>query len=55
MFREGIGVIVEGKLQGDGTFETDKLMVKHSNEYEAPTEGEHDPKVIYKSLVQEEK
>lgn len=39
MFREGIGVVVEGKLAADGVFRSDKVMVKHSNEYEAPEEG----------------
>ena len=33
MLREGIGVVVEGTMQPDGSFETDRLMVKHSNEY----------------------
>ena len=40
MFREGIGVVVEGTLAGDGTFQSDRVMVKHSNEYQAP-EGDH--------------
>jgi len=40
MFREGIGVIVEGILQEDGVFTTERLMVRHSNEYKAPGEGE---------------
>lgn len=39
MFREGIGVVLEGKLGGD-TFETRRLMVKHDNKYSAPGEGE---------------
>jgi cytochrome c-type biogenesis protein CcmE len=41
MFREGIGVVVEGTLSEEGHFETQRLMVKHDNEYRAPTEGEH--------------
>lgn len=41
MFREGIGVVVEGRLSDDGVFETDRVMVKHSNEYRVP-EGEAD-------------
>ena len=41
MFREGIGVVVEGKIGADGVFYSDKVMVKHSNEYQAP-EGEGD-------------
>lgn len=52
MFRDGMGVIVEGRLRRDGTFESTNLMVKHSNEYRAPKEGEH-PKDLYKSLVKE--
>jgi len=35
MFREGIGVIVEGRLGRDGVFHATSLMVKHSNEYRA--------------------
>lgn len=40
MFKEGIGVVVEGQLAASGTFESDRVMVKHSNEYQAP-EGDH--------------
>lgn len=40
MFREGIGVVVEGTLLPDGTFESSRLMVKHDNEYRAPEAGE---------------
>jgi cytochrome c-type biogenesis protein CcmE len=36
MFREGIGVVLEGSLLADGHFQTDRLMVKHDNEYRAP-------------------
>ncbi len=42
MFREGIGVVVEGTMVRSatgGVFESDRLMVKHSNEYKAPEEG----------------
>ncbi len=39
MFREGIGVVVEGTMTQSGTFTSDRLMVKHSNEYRAPEEG----------------
>lgn len=49
MFREGIGVVVEGSLGEDGVFHSDRLMVKHSNEYKPPAEGEH-PKDIYKTM-----
>lgn len=37
MFRQGIGVVLEGELQGD-TFQAERVMVKHSNEYRAPTD-----------------
>jgi cytochrome c-type biogenesis protein CcmE len=40
MFREGIGVVVEGTMTHAGIFESSRLMVKHSNEYKAPQEGE---------------
>ncbi len=36
MFRENIGVVVEGSVQADGRFHTDRLMVKHDNQYQAP-------------------
>ena len=39
MFREGIGVVVEGTMTPGGVFTSDRLMVKHSNEYRAPEEG----------------
>ncbi len=40
MFREGIGVVVEGTMTKAGVFESRRLMVKHSNEYKAPEDGE---------------
>lgn len=40
MFREGIGVVVEGTMTDAGHFESNRLMVSHDNEYRAPTEGE---------------
>lgn len=36
MFREGIGAVVEGKMSADGTFYSEKVMVKHDNQYQAP-------------------
>ena len=39
MFREGIGVVVEGTMTTGGVFKSSRLMVKHSNEYKAPEEG----------------
>ncbi len=40
MFREGIGVVVEGRLAPNGVFETKRLMVKHDNQYQPPSEGD---------------
>ncbi len=40
MFREGIGVVVEGTYDPSGVFSTQRLMVKHDNEYRAPGEGD---------------
>lgn len=50
MFRDGIGVVVEGTMRGDGTFESTNLMVKHSNEYQAP-HGDSIPPAMYESLI----
>ncbi|MEZ4266332.1 MAG: cytochrome c maturation protein CcmE [Myxococcota bacterium] len=51
MFREGIGVVVEGKLNEGGLFESDRLMVKHDNQYQAPEAGEKpDMKALGSSL-----
>ncbi len=48
MFREGIGVVVEGTLTKAGHFESRRLMVSHGNEYRSPD----DPKrVDMKSLI----
>ncbi|UCG75601.1 MAG: cytochrome c maturation protein CcmE [Gemmatimonadota bacterium] len=53
MFSEGMGVVVEGSYREDGVFRSHNVMVKHSNEYRPPEEGEH-PKEIYRSLVDDE-
>ena len=49
MFREGIGVLVEGTMVSEGYFKSDRLMVKHSNEYKAPEEGQ-EVKELYKTV-----
>ena len=52
MFREGIGVVVEGTMvrsADGGYFSSDRLMVKHSNEYKAPEEG-MESKDLYKTV-----
>ncbi len=42
MFREGIGVVVEGTFARDQVFTANRLMVNHSNEYRPPKAGEGD-------------
>jgi cytochrome c-type biogenesis protein CcmE len=51
MFREGIGVVVEGTMGKDGVFESRRLMVKHDNEYRAPgTDDDRDIRELMRSL-----
>jgi cytochrome c-type biogenesis protein CcmE len=52
MFRDGMGVVVEGKLARNGVFESNNLMVKHSNEYKPPHAGQK-PEDMYKTLIRE--
>lgn len=51
MFREGIGVVVEGSYDGK-FFHADRVIVKHSNEYQPPAEGEK-PQELYQTLMDE--
>ena len=50
MFRDGMGVVVEGKYRRDGVFESKSLMIRHSEEYRAPKNGER-PQEMYRSLI----
>ena len=52
MFREGMGVIVEGRLGASTVFDATNLMVKHSNEYRAPKPGE-EAHEKYKTLIKQ--
>lgn len=49
MFRDGMGVVVEGRYHQSGVFESTNLMVKHSNEYRKPEHGGRPPE-MFKSL-----
>ena len=40
MFRENIGVVIEGHLGKNDVFSSRRLLVNHSNEYQAPHNGE---------------
>lgn len=39
MFRENIGVVVEGTMVKPGYFQSNRLMVSHNNEYKVPEQG----------------
>lgn len=53
MFRDTMGVVVEGTFRRNGVFESTNLMVQHSNEYRAPPEG-HRPEDVYQTLIRTE-
>jgi len=53
MFRDGIGVVVEGTMTTAGYFEGKKLMVSHDHEYRAPDDGTADVKALMRSLEEE--
>lgn len=50
MFRDGQGVVVEGRFGRDHVFSSTGLMIKHSNEYRPPKPGEK-PQEMYKTLI----
>lgn len=52
MFRDGMGVIVEGQVGTAGVFQASGLMVKHSNEYQPPRPGE-EAHEKYKTLIKQ--
>lgn len=56
LFKEGQGVIVEGKINTDGgTIAAQKLMVKHSEEYRSPGDKTNlNHELLMKSLFKDE-
>ena len=46
VFQEGQGALVEGTLAPDGTFHSDFLIVKHSNEYRGPDGEVYDAEAV---------
>ncbi len=42
MFRDGIGIVVEGTFDRSQVFTASRVMVNHSNEYRAPEDEMHD-------------
>ena len=51
MFKEDIGVVVEGTFSESRVFTAQRLMVNHSNEYKPPTGA--DPKHDWKESLTE--
>ena len=49
LFREGQGVVVEGKMKGP-RFEANQLLVKHSEEYTVENEYKKNKEDYYKSI-----
>ena len=50
MFRDGMGVVLEGRYHANGEFKCTNLMVKHSNEYRAPKPGAA-PQTMTRTLI----
>ena len=42
LFREGSGVVAEGRLRPDGTFAADNILAKHDERYMPPQMGDSD-------------
>jgi cytochrome c-type biogenesis protein CcmE len=49
LFRDRIGVVVEGTLTSGGVFEAHRLMVSHDNKYRAPGDRDVDIKTLMRS------
>lgn len=39
LFREGRGIIVQGKLNNEGVFRADQVLAKHGEDYKPPMAG----------------
>jgi cytochrome c-type biogenesis protein CcmE len=51
MFREGQGVVIEGRMQGE-VFHAQQLLVKHSEEYTVEPAHQKSKEAYYQSLSQ---
>jgi len=49
LFRDRIGVVVEGTMTAQGAFESRRLMVSHDNKYRAPADKDVDLKTLMRS------
>jgi cytochrome c-type biogenesis protein CcmE len=55
LFREGQGVVVEGRMGADGVFHATSLLVKHSEEYSVGDAQRQDKERVYRSLMKEKR
>lgn len=55
MYREGRGVVVEGRLDSSGVFRADTLLVKHSEEYSIDESELKDKERMVRSLMNKER
>lgn len=53
MYREGQGVVVEGRMDAGGVLRADTLLVKHSEEYSVDNENVKDKEKMIRSLMQD--
>ena len=51
LFRDRIGVVVEGTMTRGGAFEGHRLMVSHDNKYRAPADKNVDIKTLMRSTA----
>ncbi len=51
LFRDRIGVVVEGTMTKGGAFESRRLMVSHDNKYRAPGDKDVDIKTLMRSTA----
>jgi cytochrome c-type biogenesis protein CcmE len=49
LFRDRIGVVVEGTMTAEGAFESRRLMVSHDNKYRAPVDQNVDMRKLMQS------
>ena len=50
LYREGQGVVVEGRMDGQGVFRANTLLVKHSEEYSVEEGKVSEKEALYRSL-----
>jgi cytochrome c-type biogenesis protein CcmE len=53
LFRDGIGVVLAGRVTAPGTFGADEVLVKHSEVYEPLKPGETPPPGLLETIREE--